>query len=181
MRRRVIQPGERVRVRLTPPQRDLVIEHAFIDPELAKRLRVAEADGASIVALLDLDDLDELLGAVAAEANHTKDEKLRKRLDVIWERLRDVAESHTDDPSPAHPATFFSLVKELVSAEVHAEASSTSRSSTTTRKSTARARPRRTSSATSRSLHRPSIAWSSPSKNAASSNALRVGRDPSAS
>jgi repressor LexA len=111
MRRRVIQPGERVPVRLSPAQRDLILEHTFIDPELQQRLRVAEADGASIVAPLTLDDLDDLLGHVAAEANHSKDARLRRRLDTIYERLRDVEEAHTDDPSTTRLAPIFSVPK----------------------------------------------------------------------
>ncbi len=104
---RVIQPGERLPVRLGPAQRDLILEHAFIDPELEQRLRVAEAEGASIIARLTLDDIDELLGSVAAEANHSMDARLRKRLDTIYERLRDVQEEHTDDPSAARLVPIF--------------------------------------------------------------------------
>jgi repressor LexA len=111
MRVRVIQPGERVPVRLNPAQRDLVLEHAFIDPEFEQRLRVAESDGASIIARLTLDDLDELLGAVAAEANHATDAKLQKRLDTICDRLRDVEETHTDDPSSSRLAPLFAVPK----------------------------------------------------------------------
>ena len=111
MRVRVIQPGERVPVRLSPLQRDLILEHAFIDPELEQRLRVAEAEGGSIIARLTLDDIDELLGAVAAEANHSKDARLEKRLDTIYERLRDVEGAHTDDPSATRPTPVFSVPK----------------------------------------------------------------------
>ena len=111
MRPRVIQPGERVPVRLSPGQRELILEHTFIDAELQQRLRVAEADGASIVARLTLDDLDDLLGHVAAEANHSKDARLRKRLDTIYERLRDVEEAHTDDSSTPRPTPIFSVPK----------------------------------------------------------------------
>jgi len=111
MRLRVIQPGERVPVRLTPVQRDLILEHAFIDPELEQRLRVAECEGDSIVARLTLDDIDELLGSVAAEANHSADVRLRRRLDTIYERLCDVEEAHTDDPSTTRPTRLFSVPK----------------------------------------------------------------------
>jgi repressor LexA len=111
MRPRVIQPGERVAVRLSPVQRDLILEHTFIDPELQQRLRVAETEGASIVARLTLDDLDDLLGHVAAEANHSKNARLRKRLDTIYERLRDVEEAHTDDPSTTRLTPIFSVPK----------------------------------------------------------------------
>ena len=108
---RMIQPGERVPVRLSPVQRDLILEHAFIDPELEQRLRVAEADGASIIARLTLDDIDELLGSIAAEANHSKDARLRKRLDTIYERLRDIEEAHADDPSTTPLPPIFSVPK----------------------------------------------------------------------
>jgi repressor LexA len=111
MQVRVIQPGERVAVQLSPVQRDLILEHAFIDPELAQRLRVAEAEGASIIARLTLDDIDELLGAVAAEANHAKDARLAKGLNTIYERLRDVEEAHTNDPSAARLAPVFPVPK----------------------------------------------------------------------
>jgi repressor LexA len=111
MRPQLIQPGERVPVRLTPTQRDLILEHTFIDPELQQRLRVAETDGTSIVARLTLDDLDNLLGSVAAETNHSKDATLRKRLDTVYDRLREVDEAHTDDPSTIRRVSLFSLPK----------------------------------------------------------------------
>jgi len=111
MRVRVIQPDERVPVRLSPTQRDLILERAFIEPELERRLRVAESEGASIVARLTLDDLDELLGAVAAEANHAGDARLRKRLVAVCDRLRDVEEAHADDPSSTRLVPLFSVPK----------------------------------------------------------------------
>ena len=100
--RQHIERGERVPVRLSPGQRDLVLEHTFIDPELEERLRVAEVEGASIVVRLTLDDLEDFLGHVAAEANHANDAKLRRRLDSLYERLQNVEDSFTDDPSTVH-------------------------------------------------------------------------------
>ena len=43
-----------------------------------------------------LDDLDELLGFVAAEANHATDKKLRKELDALCARFRREIESYDD-------------------------------------------------------------------------------------
>ena len=43
-----------------------------------------------------LDDLDELLGYVAAEANHATNKKLRKELDALYGRLRREMESYDD-------------------------------------------------------------------------------------
>jgi repressor LexA len=105
MRPQVVRPGERIAVRLTQDQRDLILAHTLIDDELAGRLRVAEAEGGSIVARLTLDDLEDLLGHVAAQANHSTDAKLRKRLDTIWERLHDLDEAYTDDPSTIRPVS----------------------------------------------------------------------------
>ena len=99
MRPRLIQPEERIPVRLSAGQRDLILDHTLIDLELEKRLRVAATDGASVVIGLTLDDLDDLLGHVAAQANHSRDAKLRRHLDTLHNRLRDIEEGYTDDPS----------------------------------------------------------------------------------
>ena len=41
-------------------------------------------------------DLDALLGYVAAEANHCKDRKLQKELDELFERLQKTMEGYDD-------------------------------------------------------------------------------------
>ena len=50
-----------------------------------------------------LEDLDELLGYVAAEANHSKSKKLQAELDALYDRLQTEMESYDDgqwqDPS----------------------------------------------------------------------------------
>jgi len=43
-----------------------------------------------------LDDLDQLLGHIAAEANHCKSKKLQRELHELFDRLRDVMESYDD-------------------------------------------------------------------------------------
>ena len=45
-----------------------------------------------------LDDLDELVGYVAAEANHAKVKRLEKELRRLYSRLADVLQSYTDAP-----------------------------------------------------------------------------------
>ena len=42
-----------------------------------------------IKVMLSLDDIDDLMGYVAAEANHTDDKKLQNTLDKIFDRLDD--------------------------------------------------------------------------------------------
>ncbi len=111
MRPQVIHPGERIPVRLSPRQRDLILDHTFIDRELEERLRAGEIEGASIVVRLTLDDFDDLLGHVAAQANHSKDATLAKRLGTLYDRLRDAEEAYTDDPSTIRLAPILSAPK----------------------------------------------------------------------
>ena len=91
-----IEPGTKVPVRLTHEQRDLILDHTLAGRDLTDRLRVAEADGKRIVVQYDLDDLDELLGYIAAEANHSKDKKLQKKLYGLFDLLRRIEDSYTD-------------------------------------------------------------------------------------
>jgi hypothetical protein len=53
-------------------------------------MRLVPGPGERLVYRFTLDDLDELAGFVAAEANHAKDEKLGKELDRLFARIDDV-------------------------------------------------------------------------------------------
>ena len=64
--------------------------------DLTNRLSIAPTKGTRLVANFTLDDLDELLGYIAAEANHCKDAKLEKQLDKLWGRLKKTMESYDD-------------------------------------------------------------------------------------
>jgi hypothetical protein len=44
-----------------------------------------------------LDDLDELAGCVAAEANHTRSKKQQKEWDQLYDRISAVLGSYTDE------------------------------------------------------------------------------------
>lgn len=99
-----VKPGDRIPFRLTARERDLVLERTFIDPELEKRLRLAVASGSQIVIGLTLDDVDELAGAVAAEANHCNHPKTRRVLDAVYDRLARLEAEFTDQEPEAHPA-----------------------------------------------------------------------------
>ena len=95
MNRRKIRPDEKVPVRMTKRDRDLLLEHTFADPEYAERLRPAPS-GKGLVAEYTLDDLEDILGYVAAEANHTDDKKLRRELDAFYDRLLRTQRSFDD-------------------------------------------------------------------------------------
>ena len=94
MTRKKIKGGQEVEVRLSPSERALVLERTFTGPELTTALRRAKLDAGKYVVRYTLDDLDELLGFVAAEANHSTDKKLRKDLDALYARVLREMESY---------------------------------------------------------------------------------------
>lgn len=57
---------------------------------LVFRARLADDAESAVLAAAE-DDLEELLGYVAAEANHEKDRRRQKRLDEAFQTLNDVA------------------------------------------------------------------------------------------
>ena len=101
-REKKIEPDQPVEVPFTPRERDLILEHSFADGELTDRLRVLEVRGATLVARYTLDDLEELLGFIAAEANHTLNRKLQKELHALFIRLQNEMQSYDDGQWP-HP------------------------------------------------------------------------------
>jgi len=82
--RKKIKQGQKVEVSFSPRERVLVLEHTFTGPELTTALGRAQLESGQYVVRYTLDDLDELLGFVAAEANHSTDKKLRKELDALY-------------------------------------------------------------------------------------------------
>ena len=100
--RKPVPPDQKVPLKLSHRERELILEHTFADEELTAVLRGVPASSQASVCSFTLDDLEELMGYVAAEANHAKDKKLQKELDRLFERMEEVLESYTDaDDGPA--------------------------------------------------------------------------------
>jgi putative DNA-invertase from lambdoid prophage Rac len=101
--RKRIAVGEKIPLELTERERDLITKHTFAGNNLTDRLLVVPGPGQRPLYRFSLDDLDELAGYVAAEANHAKVKKLEKELRQLYSRIADALESHTDEPDePAH-------------------------------------------------------------------------------
>ena len=96
MRTRRIKPDERVPVTFTARERILILEHTFAGGEVIEPLEAAREARGSCVAKYTLEDLDELLGYVAAEANHAKSKKLQSGLDALYDRLQEEMRSFDD-------------------------------------------------------------------------------------
>jgi len=95
--RKPVLPGQEVPLTLSARERELILEHTFADDELTAPLRLAPTANKAPVHSFTLDDLEELAGYVAAEANHAKDKKLQKELDRLFARMETVLESYTDE------------------------------------------------------------------------------------
>jgi len=96
--RKQIAVGEKVPLELTERERDLIMKHTFAGNNLTDRLRIVPSPGRRPVYRFTLDDLDELAGYVAAEANHAKVKKLETELRRLYSRIAAVLESYTEEP-----------------------------------------------------------------------------------
>ena len=91
--RKRIRPDDKVSLKLNDRERELILNHSFADEELTGRLRIAPRPGEAAVYRFTLDELDDLAGYVAAEANHADDKKLQKEWDQLYAQLAAVLDS----------------------------------------------------------------------------------------
>ncbi len=103
-RRKRIKRGQRVAFRLTRQERDLIVERTFVDAEIEGRLRNAKPSGSDLIVDLTLDDVDDLAGHVAAEANHCSEARVRRALDAVNDRLANLEDTFTDEDDEAAEA-----------------------------------------------------------------------------
>ena len=73
------------------------MEETFAPDDLTNRLRLARNRGKTPVYGFTLDELDELAGYVAAEANHAKNRQMQKELDRIFDRISGLLEAYTEE------------------------------------------------------------------------------------
>jgi hypothetical protein len=80
-------------VKLTLQERDLIRNETLCNPDFA---RFAVIEGKGVIPNLSLDDIEEIQGYIAAEANHTKNKKLQKELDRIFDKLQVYLDTYDD-------------------------------------------------------------------------------------
>jgi hypothetical protein len=98
MTRKQIPVGEKVGLWLTAGERKVILDLMCLDDECEKVVR--ETPPGRPIAFT-LDEWDLFGGYVAAEANHTDDKRLQKKLDAIFEKTQEVLNTHTDEgPEP---------------------------------------------------------------------------------
>lgn len=86
--------SDKISIILTIKEQDLILNNVFIPPELRDRLKLAVTQSKGIKISYSLFELDELLGFIAAEANHCEDSKIKVSLDRLFDRLSDIYDSH---------------------------------------------------------------------------------------
>ena len=80
-------------MKLTLQERDLIRNETLCNPDFA---RFAVIEGKGAIPNLSLDDIEEIQGYIAAEANHTKNKKLPKELDRIFDKLQVYLNTYDD-------------------------------------------------------------------------------------
>lgn len=97
MTRKQIRPDTRLGFILSTGERDVIVERTFIDSEMEQWLRDAPTSWSNVKVALTLDDVEDLAGHIAAEANHCEDKRVRRSLDAVYDRLSKLEAAHTDE------------------------------------------------------------------------------------
>ena len=96
MWKKCISPGERVPLKLTPTEIRAILEDLMcLDREYEQLIQEAPA-GKPV--MMTLDDLEDFGGYIAAEANHTEDKRLGRKLDRVFDKCQRLLETYTDEP-----------------------------------------------------------------------------------
>ena len=91
--------NDKVPVALTPGQRDLILNQTFASPDLTAFLRSVPVEDGKVVVHYTLSEIEELMGFVAAEANHSQNRGLVRELDRLYDYLGTFEEKYEDDLS----------------------------------------------------------------------------------
>lgn len=87
---------DKIKISLTLQERDLIINETFADTDLIEPLERARIEDDSITVYYSPQALEELLGFIAAEANHADDEVLEAELGSLHDRLEDILDDYEE-------------------------------------------------------------------------------------
>ncbi len=91
--KKTIPYGTKSSVPFTLDERELVQTHTFYDVSFGNMAVIQEG---KIKVDLSLDDIEDLQGYIAAEANHTDDKKLQRKLDKLFDKLQYYMDKYDD-------------------------------------------------------------------------------------
>ena len=95
MERKKIKFGEKVPIKFTLAERDLIFDNTFAGGDMITPLKITSVEGSKLKAMYSVDVLEELIGYIAAASNHCEDAKLQRQLDKLFERLKNIEESYS--------------------------------------------------------------------------------------
>lgn len=90
-----IKQGDAIPLKLRAGDRNLIDDLTLVDPTHIARLK-PDADASALVGQFTLDELDDLLGCIAADANHTENLRFQRQLDSLCDRIRKTMERYDD-------------------------------------------------------------------------------------
>jgi len=93
-----IRPDQPIGLPLGVSERLVIQRLTSVEPEIAQR--VATAPKAQRKIPFTLDELDDLIGHVAADLNHVDDESSRHYLEQIYSKIDHLLNTYTDQPEP---------------------------------------------------------------------------------
>jgi len=93
MKKKDLRLRKKLPVQLTLHERDLIRSSTFLDPDFGKD---GVIDGKNITLELSIDEIEEVQGYVAAEANHTRDIKRQRELDQVFDKLQVLLDTYDD-------------------------------------------------------------------------------------
>ena len=83
-----------IKLRFLSSERTLIQELLLDQSCVAKALETAKRRNGRFKVECSLDDLEELLNSIAAEANHTESKTKQKRFDSLFDRLERIQDEH---------------------------------------------------------------------------------------
>jgi len=90
-----IEPGTKLALKLTGEEQQLVCDLNYVERVHLDAINAVQLTGGSV--MLDLGELDSLVGCVAAEANHEAARKRQRKLDRIIDKINKLLHTHTDE------------------------------------------------------------------------------------
>lgn len=106
-----IQPDEPIGLKLGVSERLMIQQLPLVEQEIAQR--VAKTPKKEKKIGFTLDELDDLIGHVAAELNHTDDKSKAYYLEQIYEKIVHLLHTYTDQPEPETEPEFNPQTVEL--------------------------------------------------------------------
>ena len=94
-------PRQKVALKITHAQADLILENDYIDQEVLDSLDFSEPHAGIVSLRCTLDALEEVQGYIAAESNHAKNKTLRRSLGELFNAIDSFkSEFIEEEPAP---------------------------------------------------------------------------------